>query len=87
MLTLAAELPGALELIELCDRRGVVVSQGHSDANAAEATKGFDAGARAVTHLFNAMAPLSARSPGLAGVALSRSDVTLQIIARRRARE
>lgn len=80
MMTLAPELPGALALIEQCRRRGVVVSLGHSAAQAHEAVLAFDAGASAVTHLFNAMEPLSARSPGLAGVALSRPEVTIQLI-------
>lgn len=79
--TLAPELPGALELIALCARRGIVVSLGHSDASAAEAAAGFEAGASAVTHLFNAMAPLSARAPGLAGAALASPGIELQIIA------
>jgi N-acetylglucosamine-6-phosphate deacetylase len=81
MLTLAPELPGALELIEHCTRRGIVVALGHSDATAAEAARAFAAGATAVTHLFNAMAPLVARSPGLAGAALATSGIGIQLIA------
>jgi N-acetylglucosamine-6-phosphate deacetylase len=81
MVTVAPELPGALNLIEHCVARGVTVSLGHSAARADEARSGFDAGATAVTHLFNAMEPLSARSPGLAGVSLTRPDVTVQVIA------
>ena len=54
-MTLAPELDGALELIDLLHARGVVVSCGHSDATAAEAGAAFDRGARTVTHLFNAM--------------------------------
>ncbi len=80
MMTIAPELPGALELIERCRRRGITVSLGHSAASAEEAVMGFDAGARAVTHIFNAMEPLSARSPGLAGAALARKDVAIQFI-------
>lgn len=49
---------------------GVVVSVGHSDATEGEARALFAAGARAVTHLFNAMSPLGHREPGLAGAAL-----------------
>jgi N-acetylmuramic acid 6-phosphate etherase/N-acetylglucosamine-6-phosphate deacetylase len=81
MMTIAPEVPGSLALIEHCVQQGVKVSLGHSAANAHEAHQGFDAGACAVTHLFNAMEPLSARSPGLAGVSLTRSDVTVQMIA------
>jgi N-acetylmuramic acid 6-phosphate etherase/N-acetylglucosamine-6-phosphate deacetylase len=80
MMTLAPELPGALALIEQCRRRGVTVSLGHSAATSGEADLAFDAGASAVTHLFNAMDSLSARSPGLAGVALPRPGVTIQLI-------
>ncbi len=78
--TLAPELPGALELVELLVARGVVVSCGHSDANAAEAHRAFDRGARTVTHLFNAMRPFAHRDPGIAGAALSRDDVVVQVI-------
>lgn len=81
MVTIAPELPGAIQLIERCVSRGVRVSLGHSAAHADDAHRGFDAGATAVTHLFNAMESVSARSPGLAGVALTRDDVCVQIIA------
>jgi N-acetylglucosamine-6-phosphate deacetylase len=81
VVTLAPELPGALELVELCVRRGVVVSLGHSDASVAEAARAFAAGAGAVTHLFNAMAPIGARVPGLAGGALATPGVAIQLIA------
>jgi len=78
--TLAPELPGALELIDLLCERGIVVSLGHSNATAPEAHAGFDRGARTVTHLFNAMRPFGHRDPGLAGVALAREDVVVQLI-------
>jgi N-acetylglucosamine-6-phosphate deacetylase len=80
MVTLAPELPGALELIRALASRGVVVSCGHSDADAAAAHAGFDAGARAITHLHNAHRRWAHRDPGLGGVALVRSDVTVQAI-------
>ena len=70
LMTLAPELPGALELIDLLQARGVVVSLGHSDATAAEAHAAFDRGVRTVTHLFNAMRPFAHRDPGIAGAAL-----------------
>jgi N-acetylglucosamine-6-phosphate deacetylase len=80
MMTLAPELPGALELIDDLVVRGVTASCGHSDATAEQATAAFDRGARMVTHLFNAMRPFRHRDPGLAGAALARDDVVVQII-------
>jgi len=81
MMTLAPELPGALELIDALQARGVVASCGHTDATAEEADAAFDRGARTVTHLFNAMRPLTHRDPGIVGAALARDDVIVQIIA------
>jgi N-acetylglucosamine-6-phosphate deacetylase len=78
--TLAPELPGALELIDFLQASGVVVSLGHSDATAAEAEAAFDRGVRTVTHLFNAMRPFGHRDPGIAGAALARPDVVVQLI-------
>jgi N-acetylglucosamine-6-phosphate deacetylase len=80
LMTLAPELEGADELIELLLRRGVTVSCGHTDATAGEANAAFDRGVRTVTHLFNAMRPLRHRDPGIAGAALAREDVVVQII-------
>jgi len=78
--TLAPELPGALELVDLLHQRGVVVSCGHTDATAPEAEAAFDRGVGTVTHLFNAMRPLGHRDPGVAGAALVREDVVVQVI-------
>jgi N-acetylglucosamine-6-phosphate deacetylase len=80
LVTLAPELPGAHELVELLLHRGIAVSYGHSDATAQQAEVAFDLGARAVTHVFNAMRPFHHREPGLAGAALARSDVVVQLI-------
>ena len=79
-LTLAPELAGALELVDVLRARGVVVSCGHSDATAEEAGRAFDRGATTVTHLFNAMRPLAHRDPGIVGTALARDDVVVQLI-------
>ena len=79
-MTLAPELPGALELVELLRERGVIVSFGHSDATAAEAREAFTHGVKTVTHIFNAMRPFAAREPGLAGAALVMTDVVVQVI-------
>jgi N-acetylglucosamine-6-phosphate deacetylase len=80
LVTLAPELPGAYDLIDVLIGRGIAVSCGHSDATAQQAHAAFDRGARTVTHLFNAMRPFSHRDPGIAGAALARRDVIVQII-------
>jgi N-acetylglucosamine-6-phosphate deacetylase len=79
-MTLAPEREGALELIDILNARGVVASCGHSDATAEQAGRAFDRGAATVTHLFNAMRPLGHRDPGIAGAALARDDVIVQVI-------
>jgi N-acetylglucosamine-6-phosphate deacetylase len=78
--TLAPELPGALETIERLVAAGVLVCCGHTDADAVAAHAAFDAGARSVTHLFNAMRPFTHRDPGIVGVALTRPDVAVPVI-------
>lgn len=60
---------------------GVTVSLGHSDCAIASAQAGFDAGARMVTHLYNAMSPLTHRAPGLVGAALDDGRVSAGLIA------
>jgi N-acetylglucosamine-6-phosphate deacetylase len=80
VMTLAPELPGAGELIDGLHRHGVTVSCGHSDATADEANNAFDRGVHTVTHLFNAMRPFGHRDPGIAGAALARDDVVVQVI-------
>ena len=81
LVTLAPELPGALDVIRSLVERGVVVSAGHSSATAAEARAAIDAGITWVTHLFNAMAGLHHREPGLAGVALADQRLRVGLIA------
>jgi N-acetylglucosamine-6-phosphate deacetylase len=71
MVTLAPELPGALDLAEELSGRDVVVAAGHTNATAEEAAAAADRGVGMVTHLFNAMAPLHHRAPGLVGAALT----------------
>ena len=79
-MTLAPELPGALDLIRFLRSRDVTVSLGHTDATAEEAAAAFRAGATTVTHLFNAMRPFRHRDPGVVGAALVRPDVVVQLI-------
>jgi len=80
IVTLAPELPGALDLIARLRTRGIRVSLGHSGASYDEAIAGIDAGARHATHLFNRMTPLHHRDPGLAAAVLEREDVEAEII-------
>jgi N-acetylglucosamine-6-phosphate deacetylase len=80
LVTLAPELPGALGVVDRLIAAGIVVSAGHSAATYDEARAGFDAGIRAVTHLFNAMSPLDHRDPGLPGAALADNRVTIGLI-------
>jgi N-acetylglucosamine-6-phosphate deacetylase len=79
-LTLAPELPGAEALVARAVDAGVVVSAGHTNATAAQAHTAFDLGISTVTHIFNAMRPFRSRDPGIAGVALTRRDVFVQMI-------
>ena len=79
-LTLAPELPGAEALIQRALERGVVVSAGHTNATAAQANAAFNLGVSTVTHIFNAMRPFRSRDPGVAGAALTRPDVVVQMI-------
>jgi N-acetylglucosamine-6-phosphate deacetylase len=71
----------SLELMRKLSAAGVVVSLGHSDATADEARACFDAGVRAVTHLFNAMSPLASRAPGVVGAALNDERIFAGFIA------
>ncbi len=71
MVTLAPEQPGGLDAVRRLAAAGIVVAIGHSDATAAQATAAAEAGAAAVTHVFNAMHPFTHRDPGLSGVALT----------------
>ncbi len=81
MMTIAPELPGALEVIAEATRRKVCVSIGHSDAVIKAARAGVQAGARHATHTFNAMRPLDHRDPGIVGEVLTDGQLTADIIA------
>ena len=79
--TLAPELDGADALVRTALAAGVTVMAGHSDASAAEAHVGFDAGIAGATHLFNAMSGLGHRAPGLAAAALAHPGTVVTVIA------
>ncbi len=80
LVTLAPELPGADGLIADCLAAGAAVALGHTDADYDTARRAFAAGATHVTHLWNAMAPLHHRRPGLVGAALADDAVTVEIV-------
>ena len=78
-MTVAAELPGALDLVRELVAAGVVAAIGHTDATYEQASAAFAAGARLATHLFNAMGPVSHRAPGAAVAALD-GEAILELI-------
>jgi N-acetylglucosamine-6-phosphate deacetylase len=80
-IVIAPELPGALELVAAAAAEGVIAAVGHTDATYDQAQAAFDHGARAATHLFNAMRPLHHREPGVAGAVLATPRVTAELIA------
>ncbi|AHB71214.1 N-acetylglucosamine-6-phosphate deacetylase [Cronobacter malonaticus] len=79
-ITLAPERV-APEIIKKLTAAGIVVSAGHSNATLKEAKKGFRAGIRFATHLFNAMPYITGREPGLTGAIFDEPDVWCGIIA------
>ncbi len=84
-MTLAPELPGALELIDALTAAGIRVSGGHSDAWDEEAATAFAHGMRQATHTFNCMSTARRRGPyrvaGLLEFAMSEPDMLCELIA------
>jgi N-acetylglucosamine-6-phosphate deacetylase len=80
VMTIAPELPGAMEVIAEAAGRNVCVSIGHSDAEMPVAQQAIKAGARHATHTFNAMRPLDHREPGIVGEVLSDDSISADII-------
>jgi len=81
MMTIAPELPGAIDIIKKLKKNKIVASIGHTDATYEEAVKGFDAGITHATHVFNAMRGLHHRQPGAVGAVLTDKRVSAQLIA------
>jgi N-acetylglucosamine-6-phosphate deacetylase len=79
LVTLAPELPGALDLIGDIIGAGAVPAIGHTDGTYLDARSAIEAGARLATHLFNGMRPLHHREPGVIGAALA-SDLACEVI-------
>ena len=80
IVTIAPEMDGAVRLIRQMADAGIKVNMGHSNATYAEAEAGFRAGARGITHLFNAMRGFHHREPGIAGFGLLNKDVYVEFI-------
>lgn len=80
IVTVAPELDGALSLIGRMAKNGIRVNMGHSNATYGEAEAGFRAGARGITHLFNAMRPFHHREPGIAGFGLLSKEIYVELI-------
>jgi N-acetylglucosamine-6-phosphate deacetylase len=81
MITMAPEVTGGIELVRELNRRGWVISVGHTRADLNVLAEACDAGARHMTHFMNGMAPLHHRTPGPVAWGLSRDDVTFDLIA------
>ena len=81
VVTLAPEVAGGMAAIGQLTAAGVLVSVGHSDATAAQVAAAAGAGARMVTHLYDAQRPLHHREPGVVGQALADQRLTSGLIA------
>jgi N-acetylglucosamine-6-phosphate deacetylase len=81
IITIAPEIPGALDLIHYAVANGIVAAIGHTDANFEQTQAAIQAGARHSVHFYNAMRPFSHRDPGVIGAILTEPDVTAEVIA------
>ena len=81
IITVAPELDGAQDLIRSIADTGIIASMGHSDATYNEAETGFNAGAKGITHIFNAMRGIHHREPGIAGFGLTNPHIYIEVIA------
>jgi N-acetylglucosamine-6-phosphate deacetylase len=81
IITLAPELPGALDLIAEARRAGLVISLGHTDATYEQAMAAIEAGATHAAHVYNAMRPFSHRETGVLGAVLTSPKVNAELIA------
>ncbi len=79
-ITIAPELPGAVDVVHAAVHTGASAAMGHTDATAAEASRGFFEGITHVTHLFNAMRPLHQRDGGPVVAALLADQLTCELI-------
>ncbi len=79
--TMSPELPGITEVIETATRMGILVSIGHTKASLEQTLEAIEAGARCVTHFYNAMAPFHHRQPGILGAVAADDRVMVELIA------
>jgi N-acetylglucosamine-6-phosphate deacetylase len=80
LVTMAPEQKNGLTFLEEVQKSGVVASIGHSDATYAEVQEAINKGLTYVTHLYNGMRGLHHREPGVAGAALSHSELVAEMI-------
>ena len=80
VVTLAPEMPGGLELTRFLASKGIVLSIGHTNATYAEIVAAIAAGAKHVTHCYNAMRPLDSREPGVVGAAMAHPELLAELI-------
>jgi N-acetylglucosamine-6-phosphate deacetylase len=81
LVTIAPEIPGAIDLIKYLYKQGIIASVGHSNATYVQTQAGIQAGLSHVTHTFNAMRGLHHREPGVVGAALTSPELTVEVIA------
>lgn len=81
LVTIAPEMPGAIDLIKYLYKQGIIASVGHSNATYVQTRAGIQAGLSHVTHTFNAMRGLHHREPGVIGAALTSPELTVEVIA------
>jgi N-acetylglucosamine-6-phosphate deacetylase len=79
-ITMAPELPNALDAIDVLVEQGIIVAVGHTEASFELAKEAFDRGARLLTHVFNAMPGIHHRKPGPVIAAFEDPRVTLELI-------
>lgn len=80
IMTVAPELPGALDVIRLLTDNSIVAAAGHSDATMEEMNEGIEYGINQITHLFNGMRPMHHRDPGILGVGLTNQNIYAETV-------
>ncbi|MCJ7473001.1 MAG: N-acetylglucosamine-6-phosphate deacetylase [Actinobacteria bacterium] len=81
LITIAPEMPGAIDFIRWLSKQGIVASVGHSNATYEQVQEGILAGLSHVTHIFNAMSGLDHHEPGVVGAALYSPELMIEMIA------